>query len=162
VTDTAGITVAGRVFRPVTSRSDGKVNFDQYNYLMSHVWAAAGHEQSLPDILAKVAGSGHATAILAGLVQEEVNGDLQPWTAVGATKVAAFFGQPHTFEDCVTMQLTLLEVLPTFFPGAIASPVSSPGYSVASTPTTSATPANASPTDSVSSDPSSAHSPATT
>jgi hypothetical protein len=157
----AGITVAGRVFRPVTSRSDGKVNFDQYNYLITHVWAAAGKASTMPEILSAVASSGHGRAILAGLMQEEVNGELQPWTAEGATKIAKFFGQPHTLEDCSTMQVTLLQVLPGFFPGALSSQSDSPGASEVQTQTTSEPTASESPTDLANSDPSSEPSPVT-
>ena len=157
----AGITVAGRTFRPVTSRSDGKVNFDQYNYLMTQIWAAAPKGNTLVEIIAEVASSGRARHILAGLVEEEVDGAVQPGTAAGATRVAQFFGQPHELKDCVTMQLALLEVLPDFFPGAGASPNSSPGASEPATPTTSETPENT-PTDSASLAPSSEPSPVTT
>jgi hypothetical protein len=162
VTESTGITVAGRVFRPVTSRSDGKVNFDQYNYLITHIWAAAADAPTLPEILARVAASGHARSILAGLVQEEVNGEALPWTAEGATKIAKFFGQPHSFADCAAMQMALLEVLPSFFPGALASQSNSPGASEPPTPTTSEDTASASPTDSANSDPSSERLPVTT
>ena len=154
--------MAGRVFRPVTSRSDGKVNFDQYNYLVTHVWAAAPKAETMGELLSRVAASGHARRILAGLVQEEVDGQLVPWTTERAEAIAKFFEQPHTYDDCATIQLALIEALPSFFPGALASWNNFPGVSDTLTPTTSETPASASQTDLANSAPLSEPSPVMT
>lgn len=153
--------MAGRVFRPVTSRSDGKVNFDQYNYLMSHVWAATQRPETMAELLSQVAASGLARRILAGLVEEEVDGEIQPWTTARAEAIAKFFEQPQTFEDCATMSLALVEGVSGFFPGALGSWSNSRGASPGSTPTTSEAPASATPTDSESSAPLSEFSPVT-
>jgi hypothetical protein len=157
----AGITVAGRVFRPVTSRSDGKVLASQYNYLMAHIWAANPDgvaEESLPRLVARIARADVSAEILAGLYVAETDGQPEPWSVANANRNAKHFAQPHTFDDNATLQHALMQGLADFFPGALDSTESTdPASASPATPASiSGDPTTSSATPSASSDPSSA------
>lgn len=163
MSDTATITVAGRVFRPVASRTDGKVLTGQYNYVMAHVWAATGGkiDEALPLLLARIARSNLQWEILAGLyVADDEDGQ---WTVDGANKVARYFAQPHTWEDNAVLEHALMQGVADFFPGALDSTVNfDPASADPEIPaTTSGDPTTSSATPSASSDPSSESSPDT-
>jgi hypothetical protein len=163
VTDTTGITVAGRVFRPVTSRSDGKYAASQYNYVMSHMWAANPNgvaDESLPRVVARIARANVAWEVLATFY---VEGD-EPWSVEAANKNAKFFAQPHTLADNEAMHHALIAGLADFFPGALDSTESFDPASASpeTPPSISGDPTTSSATPSASSDPSSESSPAMT
>src|SRR5262245_38311249 len=121
-----GITVAGRTFRPVTSRSDGKFVFDQYNWITTAIWSVPlGESRTMRDVMAAVAKSGQGPAILAGLVTEEAQDGVMPWSTEAAREWQTFFAGAHTIRDCLMIQAAIQQELPAFFPIAGDSSVSS-------------------------------------
>src|SRR5690348_13268302 len=117
VTEAAGITVAGRTFRPVTSRSDGKVTGKRYNYLTSLFWLVGTDEGGdIRDLLWRVSRKGLGGAMLAGLLVEDVDGQPVAWTPEGAEALTALFDGAMDAVDAEATITLMLKGLADFFP----------------------------------------------
>ncbi len=145
-----GITVAGRTFRPVTSFA-----FEQYNWVVSALAQVEVDGIDDPrELLVRVAEAGMGSTLLAGLLNEVKDGEVVEWSPVHAKAVRRFFAGRSDVVECSALQLHLAKELPAFFPGVVASWLSSRISSASESPTppTSADTTNETTTPSATSD----------
>lgn len=128
--------VAGRVFRPVTGYT-----FPQHQFITAQLGIINAYDvliarqddpvRAFLELNLLIAESGRAGHILAAFVVEEG----AAWTAPGAVALARFFNGEHTATDMTAMQTAVQELMVGFFGGR--------GTSSATSPTSSATPGDA-------------------
>lgn len=132
-----GITVAGRMFRPVTS----PFRFPRYTWITSHLWAIPTEGvTTLQQLTAKVAEMGESGAILAGLLCEHDASGAVEWTPSRAREWMALFDGVAEFDTCEALHQMLVWELPRFFPGVAVYSGSSATSSAAPTPPTGEVP----------------------
>ena len=75
----------------------------------------------MQQLAARVAETGAAGAILAGLYTEVIDGQPVPWSAGSARELRTLFDGLTDFEDMGRLQSELVVALPRFFPGVVRS-----------------------------------------
>ena len=134
-TDT-GITVAGRVFRPVTPR-----RLEHFQYVSFKLLAADAMDGGpIAELCAKVSDHGYGPELFAGLYVEcDADGPI-PWSAKRAKALAGDLRKSSDPADWNAVTIGLMQGLMRFFGPAAASFEPSPNCSaeVETTPTSEA------------------------